>query len=128
MQVEWVSGKPDAQYYQKAAGDLGPVFQVMRMLTLANPIDAALAPLARDAELYRYFMPDRLHVETPWTENFFPKVHDTSVVRAESYATLVGAALGGGSVAPGRSHPGSAAHPEGNVVTEEPQARAARVD
>jgi hypothetical protein len=92
IQVEWVNGKADSAFYQKAAVQLMPVFQTIRLFGLASPGEAALAPLALDAELY-YAQRDYLFRESPWSDPFFPRVHDTSIVQAQNLKMLVGATL-----------------------------------
>jgi hypothetical protein len=105
IQVEWVSGRPDTDFYQKAATQLAPVFQAMRLLAISNPIEASLAPLMLDFELYDA---QRKYVaaERPWSDHYFPRLHDTSIVRAENLKSLVGALMGaGGTGAPILSAP-----------------------
>jgi hypothetical protein len=94
IQVEWISGRPDAPFYQKAAQELAPVFRAMRLVSLIGNAEGALAiPLQVDAELFTAYR-DYLFRESPWYESAFPRIHDTSVVRAENIRTLVAATLG----------------------------------
>src|SRR5439155_20407861 len=45
--------------------------------------------LAAQLEEYR-----RRELRRPWTDNFFPQLHDSSVVRSENVAVLIGATAG----------------------------------
>src|SRR5262245_56773928 len=92
IQVEWVNGKPTSEFYQKAAVQLLPVFQSLRLFGLATPGEAAIAPLALDAELY-YAQRDYLLRESPWNDPYFPRLHDTSIVTPQNLKMLVGATV-----------------------------------
>ena len=105
IQVEWVSGKPDAPFYQKAASQLTPVFQTMRLFGMANPLDAAIAPLALDFEQYAA-MRDYQFAESSWNDVYYQRMHDISLIRPENLKSLIGGTLGAvGTGAPVLSGP-----------------------
>ena len=91
IQVEWVNGKADSAFYQKAAVQLMPVFQAIRLFGLPSSGEAALAPLALDAELYyarRGLFVPRIAVERPVLPSRARHEH-----RAGGLKMLVGATL-----------------------------------
>lgn len=94
IQVEWVNGNADSAFYKKAAVELLPVFQAIRLLGISNSAEAGVAPLALDGELF-YAQRDYLYRESPWTENFFTsRVHDTSIVTPQNIKSLIGSTVG----------------------------------
>jgi hypothetical protein len=117
IQVEWVNGKPDAEFYKKAARDLLPVFSNLRLLGLSSPVEAGILPLALDAELY-YAQREYLFKESGWSDVYFPRVHDSSVINPQHLKLLVGATVAAlGTGAPVLSGP--LAFEGGIVFTEE---------
>jgi hypothetical protein len=117
IQVEWVNGKPDSEFYKKAARDLLPVFANLRLLGLSNPAEAGIVPLALDFELYRARWEYESR-ESAWSDMYFPRVHDTSVVNPQNLKLLVGATVAAlGTGAPVFSGP--LAFEGGIVFTEE---------
>jgi hypothetical protein len=95
IQVTWVGGGPDLPFYQKAADTVLAVAPGLRLLGDTMPVSGFLMPVQLDAELLEQEKTLRQD-ETPWWEPpamFRPKLHGTSVDRAENVATLVGAAI-----------------------------------
>ena len=47
-----MNGKPDSEFYKKAARDLLPVVRESAAARTSSPVEAGIVPLALDGELY----------------------------------------------------------------------------
>lgn len=115
LKVEWVAAQPDLPYYKDAAAKVAPLMQALMQIggaatdILGGGLGTAAAvatPVVIDAPLVNEFG----YYESrtiPWTDNnnINPLLHETSIVRPENIAILVGELLGsagtGGSVLSG---------------------------
>jgi hypothetical protein len=115
LKVEWLGAQPDLPYYKTAAAKVAPVKQALLQIGgAATATDAlggglgmaaaAATPVVLDAPLVREFG-DYESRTIPWTDNTTPWLHETSIVRPENVAILVGEMMGsagtGGSVLSG---------------------------
>jgi hypothetical protein len=121
IQVEWVSAAPDLPYYGKVADEVLAVAPALRLLGDTSPAAQLLMPVQLDAELLEKERSFRLE-EPSWT-NPLPQIHQSSALRAEVAATLVGSSLGAAAT-------GAPAVPSGllametRVLTQEAKDRA----
>jgi hypothetical protein len=102
-QIAWVGAGPDLAYYQTAADRVLAIAPALRLLGNTSPVLALSAPLQLDAEMLT--QEDEYRSREPkWTEpisSFAPKLHDSSIVRVETAATLIATGFGSfGSGAP----------------------------
>lgn len=105
VQVEWVAGDADSTFYKEAARKLAPVTLAVAQLggglmavggsdpvgvasatAVATPFAFADAPLYQELDVYRSRSPG-------WTSTM-AVLHDSSVLRPENIAILVGATAG----------------------------------
>jgi hypothetical protein len=91
VQVAWVGAAPDMPYYQAAADRVLALAPALRLLGNTNPASKLLVPLQLDAELLAQEKAFRDR-EQPWTSPV-PQVHESSTLRAENIASLVGATI-----------------------------------
>jgi hypothetical protein len=108
IQVEWIIADPKLPFYEQAASKIAPLMTVMAQIgSAAGGLSGASATgvaeiahtaapfvfpdmtLAAQLEEYRHREQRR-----PWTDHFFPQLHDSSVVRPENVAVLVAATAG----------------------------------
>ncbi|MFO0807757.1 MAG: hypothetical protein U0746_03965 [Gemmataceae bacterium] len=105
IQVEWVAADAATPFYRDAAKKLAPISLAIAQIGgaasgltdgdptgVAQAIEATLPVAFADAPLYaeleRYQIKD-----VPWTSTM-EVMHDSSVLRAENFAILIGSALG----------------------------------
>jgi hypothetical protein len=108
IQVEWLTADPKLPFYEQAAAKVAPlatalaqiggatggvsggsVTGVAEIMHTAAPFVFPDVMLASQLEEYHRRESRRL-----WTDNFRPELHDSSVVRPENVAVLVGATAG----------------------------------
>ncbi len=112
IQVEWVAGDADSAFYKEAAHRVAPITLAVAQLggglmalggsdpvgvaaaaAVATPIAFADAPLYQEFDVYRSRVPG-------WSSTM-AVLHDTSILRPENIAMLVGGSVGaGGTGAP----------------------------
>ncbi|HTK76227.1 MAG TPA: hypothetical protein VL371_13270, partial [Gemmataceae bacterium] len=120
IQVEWLTAEPTLPYYQQAASKVAPLTTALAQIGcaaggLSGASATGVAEIAHTAAPFVF--PDMLlgaqleeyrrrELRRPWTDNFFPQLHDSSVLRPENVAVLIGATAGAwGSGAPLLSAP-----------------------
>jgi hypothetical protein len=91
VQVEWVGATPDLPFYQKVADEVLAVAPALRLLGDTAPVAKLLVPVQLDAELLAQEKAYR-DAEPTWTSPL-PQIHQSSALRADVVAALVGSTM-----------------------------------
>ena len=91
IQVEWIGASPDLPYYGKVADEVLAVAPALRLLGNTVPAAQMLTPVQLDAEILYQERSFRLK-EPTWTSPL-PQIHQSSSLRADVVASLVGSTL-----------------------------------
>jgi hypothetical protein len=108
IQVEWITAEHKLPFYQQATAKVAPLTSAMAQIGsafggLSGGSGTGVAEIAHTSAPFVF--PDMLlgaqleeyrrrEQRRPWTDNFFPQLHDSSVVRAENVAVLVASTAG----------------------------------